>query len=58
MSNLKTLCTNIKISDYEKVISYIDLYNSKTNNQDSISKFVWDCVKFRINYLRNHKGIK
>ena len=58
MSKYKTLTTIVKISDYEKVISYIDLYNRETNKQDSTSKFVWDCIKFRVNYLRNHDGIK
>lgn len=54
----RTLGTCVNDNDYNKVISYIDLYNKITNNQDSISKFIWECVKFRINYLRNHKGIK
>ena len=59
MRDNRVLGANIKTSDYEKVISYIDLYNSKTNNNnDSVSKFIWDCIKFRINYLRNHDNIK
>ena len=58
MKNNKVLGANVKISDYEKVITYIDLYNNKTNNNDSVSKFIWDCIKFRINYLRNHDNIK
>lgn len=54
----RTIGTCVNDYDYEKVISYIDLYNEKSKADISVSQFVWEALKFYINYLRNHKGIK
>jgi len=58
MTETKLIGTKVMINDYQKVIDYIDLYNSKTGNDLSLSKFVWTAIKFYINHLRNHEGIK
>ena len=58
MKNGKVLGANVTLNDYKKIIDYIDLYNTKTNNNISVSKFVWNAIKHYVIFLRNEKGIK
>ena len=54
----RTLGACVNDCDYKKVIDYIDLYNDLTQENKSVSQFIWDSIKFYINHLRNQKGIK
>ena len=56
MTQRKLLGAVVKEEEYNKVIKFVELYNSKTGKDLSLSKFIYMCVRYFI--MEFHKRFK
>ena len=56
---MKVLSANVRQEDYDKVIKFLDTYNRRTGKDLSLSKFVFNCIKYFIKeYVQRGRGPK